>query len=210
MPVPDPNIPYPIEQFPRTAFLRPLITSPLIDVGEYTYYDDPNNVEEFQTRNVLYHFGPERLVIGKYCALATNVRFVMSGANHRRDGVTTYPFPIFGEDWGRHMDLVLDSPNAGDTVVGNDVWIGREAMIMPGVQIGSGSIIASGSVVTKDVAPYSIVGGNPAQQIRMRFSEDEVAQLLEVAWWDWPLNHITANIETIMTGSPEELTAIAP
>lgn len=210
MPAPDPNNLHPLPNFKQTIFLKPLITSDKIKVGDYSYYDDTEHAEEFETRNVLYHFGTEKLIIGKFCALATDVKFIMNGANHRRDGASTYPFPIFGEDWGEHMNLALDVPSPGDTVVGDDVWIGRGAIIMPGVNIGSGSIIATGSVVTKDVPPYSVVGGNPAKLIKQRFSDTEIEQLLNAAWWDWPIDHITQNIETIMTGSPADVVVLKP
>lgn len=208
--IPDPNNPRPIPAFPQTAFLKPLITVDNIHVGDYSYYDDPDQAEHFQTRNVLYHFGEDQLIIGKFCALATDVKFIMNGANHRRDGISTYPFPIFGESWGKHMNLLLDKPAGNDTIVENDVWIGRDVLIMPGVTIGSGAIIATRSTVTKDVPPYAIVGGNPAQIIKLRFSPVEIDQLLNAAWWDWPIEYITEHIETIMTGSPAALVALRP
>jgi virginiamycin A acetyltransferase len=174
--------------FPRVCYLRPVITRPNIEVGEYTYYDDPDSPERFEEKCVLYHydFVGDRLVIGRFCALATGVTFIMNGANHAMDGFSTYPFEIFGGGWEAGFDFA-DAPkrSRGDTVVGHDVWIGRGAVIMPGVTIGSGAIVASASVVTKDVPPYAIVGGNPAHVIRMRFDEATVAALLEIAWWDW-------------------------
>lgn len=185
--------------------LKPLITSPLIDVGEFTYYDDPDDPTAFEVRNVLYHYGPERLVIGKFCALGEGVRFIMNGANHRMDGPSTFPFPIMGGSWSEHFDLFTNLPGRGDTVVGNDVWFGYHAMVMPGVRIGNGAIIASGSVVVNDVPEYSIVGGNPARVIRHRFPEEEIARLVALAWWDWPLQHITKHIRTIMSGSIDDL-----
>ncbi len=192
------------------VLLKPLITSPLIEVGEFTYYDDPDDPTAFEVRNVLYHYGPERLVIGKFCALGEGVRFIMNGANHRMDGPSTFPFPIMGGSWSEHFDLITNLPGRGDTVVGNDVWFGYHTMVMPGVHIGSGAIVASGSVVVDDVPEYSIVGGNPARVIRRRFHEVEVARLMALAWWDWPLQHITDHIRTIMSGSIDALETVAP
>ncbi|MFC5667903.1 CatB-related O-acetyltransferase [Kitasatospora misakiensis] len=195
---------------PRVVLLRPLVTSPLIEVGEFTYYDDPDDPTAFETRNVLYHYGPERLVIGKYCALGTGVRFIMNGANHRTDGPSTYPFPIMGGSWAACFDLLTDLPNRGDTVVGNDVWLGHGVTVMPGIHIGHGAIVATGSVVTADVPAYAIAGGNPARLIRHRYEEEDIARLLAIAWWDWPTEHITAHVRTIMSGTVEELAAAAP
>ncbi len=205
MPHPDPTTLHPIAGQPRVVFLKPLIDSPLIEVGEYSYYDDPDYAEDFASRNVLYHYGPERLIIGKFCAIATNVQFIMNGANHRTTGITTFPFPVFGASWGNHINLVSDLPNAGDTVVGHDVWIGRDVMIMPGVNIGTGAIVASGSVVVRDVEPYSIVGGNPAELLRSRFSAEQVAHLLKTAWWDWPIEDISEKIVPLMSGQPADI-----
>ena len=126
----------------------------------------------FETNNVLYHYGPERLRIGKYCALGEGTTFVMNGANHRMDGPSTFPFPIMGGAWAEHFDLITGLPGRGDTVVGNDVWFGYRSLVMPGVTIGDGAIVASGAVVVDDVPPYGIVGGNPAKLIRRRFSDD--------------------------------------
>ena len=159
--VPDPDVLHPVSGQPRVVMLKPLITSPLIDVGEFSYYDDPDDPTGFQTRNVLYHYGPERLIIGRFCALAEGVRFIMNGANHRMDGPSTFPFPIMGGSWAEHIDLITGLPGRGDTVVGNDVWLGYQAMVMPGVRIGNGAVIASGSVVTADVPDYGIARRQP-------------------------------------------------
>lgn len=206
----DPTVLHPMAGQPRVVLLEPLVTSPLIEVGEFSYYDDPEHATEFETRNVLYHYGPERLVIGKFCAIATGVKFIMNGANHRMDGPSTFPFPTMGGSWSAHFDLLTDLPNRGDTVVGNDVWIGHGVTVMPGVRIGHGAIVSSGAVVTADVPDYGIVGGNPARLIRTRFDAEDIARLLEIAWWDWPLAHLTAHIPTIMSGSVADLAAAAP
>ncbi|QIS07403.1 antibiotic acetyltransferase [Nocardia brasiliensis] len=194
---------------PRVVQLRPLLTSPLIEVGEYSYYDDPDDATAFQTRNVLYHYGPEKLIIGKFCALGTGTRFIMNGANHRMDGPSTFPFPMMGGSWAQHVDLLTDLPNRGDTVVGNDVWFGNGVTVLPGVRIGHGAIIGAGSVVTGTVPDYGIVGGNPARLLRSRYSDADIARLLDIAWWDWPVAHLTAHLRTIMAGSVDDLAAAA-
>lgn len=209
-PVTAPTVLHPMPGQQRVVLLKPLVTSPLIEVGEYSYYDDPDDPTAFETRNVLYHYGPEKLIIGKFCALATGVRFIMNGANHRMDGPSTYPFPTMGGGWSQHAELLTDLPNRGDTVVGNDVWIGYGVTVMPGVRIGHGAIVGAGSVVTADVPDYGIVGGNPAKLIRHRFSADDIDRLLALAWWDWPIEHITENIRTIMSGTIDDLEKAAP
>lgn len=159
---------------------------------------------------MLYHYGPEKLVIGRFCALGTGVRFIMNGANHRMDGPSTFPFPTLGGSWTDHFDMLADLPGRGDTVVGHDVWFGYRSTVMPGVRIGNGAIIAAGAVVTGDVPDYAIVGGNPATRIRTRYGDADIARLLAVAWWHWPAEHITEHIRTIMSGSVDELEAAAP
>lgn len=211
MPVPaDPTVLRPMPDQPRVVLLKPLVKSPLIEVGEYSYYDDPDDATAFETRNVLYHYGPEKLIIGRFCALGTGVRFIMNGANHRMDGPSTFPFPTMGGSWAEHFDLLTGLPNRGDTVVGHDVWFGHGTTVMPGVRIGNGAIVASGAVVTADVPDYGIVGGNPARLIRTRYSEEEIDRLLDVAWWDWPAEHITEHVRTIMSGTITDLEAAAP
>ena len=157
-----------------------------VEVGEFTYYDDPAGPDAFLA-NIRYHFEfrGDRLRIGRYCAIATGATFVMNGGNHRTSGISTFPFPIF-EQWRGKWDGEFDFPTRGDTVIGNDVWIGHDALVMPGVSVGDGAIIATRSVVTRDVPPYAIVGGNPAQVIRTRFDEPTIERLLRIAWWDWP------------------------
>jgi len=190
---PDAATHYPISTQPRLGFLKNHITRPSIIVGDYTYYDDPAGMSEFE-RNVLYHFDfiGDRLLIGKFCSIATGVKFIMNGGNHRTDWLTNYPFPVFGHGWAAAMPD--NWPNKGDTVIGNDVWIGHGVTFMPGVRVGDGAIIASTSVVTADVPPYAVVGGNPAKIIRYRFDEATINLLLAVKWWDWPLDKITRNV----------------
>ena len=206
---PDPTVVHPIKGQERVVFLRPLVQSPTIDVGEYTYYDSYDDPLAFERDAVLYGFGPERLIIGRFCAIASHVRFLMPGANHADRGPSTYPFGIFGSGWAPTMDVVMSAPSRGDTVVGHDVWLGYSALVLPGVTIGHGAVVAAASVVTRDVPPYAIVAGNPARVVRSRFSEEDVERLLRAAWWHWPIELVTEHARTIMTGSAAELERIA-
>ena len=194
--------------FPQVVYLRNAITRPNIIVGDYTYYDDPAGAERFE-QNVMYHFPfvGDKLIIGKFCALARDVKFVMNGANHLMAGFSTYPFQIFGNGWERVMPPMTAFPFKGDTIVGNDVWIGYDTLIMPGVKIGDGAIVATRSVVVTDIPPYSIAGGNPAKVIRSRFSNETVAALLEIAWWGWSADKISRNLERIMAADLDALRA---
>lgn len=212
MTAPDPTRVHPLPTHPRVVFLRPLITAENISVGEYTYYDDPDHPENFERDCVLYDYRPERLIIGRYCALASGVRFLMPGANHRMDGVSTFPFAIFEGAWAeRTRDLISveKMPSPGDTVVGNDVWLGYGVIVLPGVRIGHGAIVGAGSVVSADVPDYGIAAGNPARLIRRRYTDDDVALLLRLAWWDWPVEAVTRHARTLMTGTPADLAAAA-
>ncbi len=202
----NPNEKHPMKGFPQICFIKNTVSNPNIIIGDYTYYDDLEDSENFE-RNVLYHFPfiGDKLIIGKFCALATGVKFIMNGANHKILGFSTYPFQIFGNGWEKVTPQPGELPNKGDTVIGNDVWIGYEAVIMPGVKIGDGAIIASKSVVTKDVLPYSVVGGNPAKEIKKRFADDVIEKLLEIAWWNWDIEKITRNLDKIVGGDIEAL-----
>ena len=197
---PDPTAPHPLAGFPQVCFIKNTVRNPNIIVGDYTYYDDPLDAENFE-RNVLYHypFIDDKLIIGKFCAIATGAQFIMNGANHKMSGISTYPFQIFGNGWEKVMPGEGDLPYKGDTVIGNDVWIGYEALIMPGVKVGNGAIIASRSVVTSDVPAYTVVGGNPAKPVRARFAPEVVAQLESLAWWDQSPAWITAHLEQIVS-----------
>lgn len=207
---PDPGNPHPMHGFPQVCFIRNTVSNPNIVIGDYTYYDDPDDSENFE-RNVLYHFPfiGDKLVIGKFCAIARGVRFIMNGANHKMSGISTYPFQIFGNGWEKVMPKPGDLPYKGDTVIGNDVWIGYEALIMPGVTIGDGAIVSSRSMVVSDVEPYTIVGGNPAKPIRARFSPAQIRALLDVAWWNWSIEKITAHLDLIVSGDVEALRAVS-
>ncbi|WP_199439066.1 CatB-related O-acetyltransferase [Umezawaea beigongshangensis] len=211
MPVaPDPNQLHPLPDHPRVVLLKSLVRSDKIVVGDYTYYDDPQDATAFEHRNVLYSYGEEKLVIGAYCALAAGTTFVMSGGNHSTSGPSTFPFTIFGGEWAeRTVDIALDIPSRGDTVVGNDVWFGHRSLVMPGVRIGDGAIVATGAVVTADVPPYAVVGGNPARPLKQRYPDEDVRRLLRAAWWHWPPELVTEHVRTIMAGTPEEVERIA-
>jgi virginiamycin A acetyltransferase len=203
---PDPLNPHPMKGFPQVCFIKNTVKNPNIIIGDYTYYDDPAGAENFE-RNVLYHypFLGDKLIIGKYCAIATGARFIMNGANHRMSGFSTYPFQIMGGGWEKVMPRREDLPFKGDTVVGNDVWLGYNAMVLPGVKIGDGVIVAARSVVTRDVPPYTIIGGNPAHAIRMRFEPEVTRKLLEIAWWNWPVEKVTRALPAIVSGDLEAL-----
>jgi virginiamycin A acetyltransferase len=201
---PDPNRPYPMADWRRVCFIKNFVKAPNIIVGDYSYYDDPVDPEGFE-RNVLYNYGSDRLIIGKFCAIATNVKFIMNGANHKLDGISTYPFPIFGHGWEKDMDKLMDLPSRGDTMIGNDVWIGYESVIMPGVNIGNGAVIAAKSVVVNDIPPYAIAGGNPARPLKQRFSDADIARLQEIQWWNWEIEKITRHIPLLMDGDIEAL-----
>lgn len=207
---PSPDEKYPMKGFPQVGFLKNFITNGNIIVGDYTYYDDPEGPEKFEKRNVLYHypFIGDRLIIGKFCAIAKDVKFVMNGANHKLSGISTYPFSIFSRGWEKVIPTPEELPNKGDTVIMNDVWIGYDSLIMPGVKIGNGAIVASRSVVVKDVDPYSIAGGNPAREIKKRFSDEAVSELERIKWWDWEIEKITENLETITGGDLNRLKEI--
>lgn len=203
MKIPSPNTVFPLSNYKNLCFLKPFIKNPNIIVGDYTYYDDFEDVSNFE-KNIKYHFDfiGDKLIIGKFCMIASDATFIMNGGNHLTEATTSYPFAIFGEAWENAMDG-KSYPTKGDTVIGNDVWIGYGATIMPGITIGDGAIIASKSVVTKDIEPYTIVGGNPAKRIKKRFSEETITKLLELQWWDWEIEKITNNL-TKLTASPEE------
>jgi len=190
-----------LPEYGGTVFLKPLAEGrPNVTVGNFSYYDDAGETRDFFTRNVLYHydFVGDHLTIGPFCALAHGVTIFMNGGTHAMGGFSTYPFNIFGHGWedGFDPDTWVASQR-GDTVIGPDVWIGRDAALMPGITIGAGAIIAAKSVVTRDVPPYTIAAGNPARPVKTRFDDATIARLLEIAWWDWPVDKITRNLDAI-------------
>lgn len=206
---PDPGATYPNPAIKSVCFIKNILTRPNIIVGDYTYYDNPEGPEDFESR-VTHHYAflGDKLIIGRFCAIARGIQFVMNGANHRMASVTTYPFNIMGGGWEKCTTTLEDLPFKGDTVIGNDVWIGQDVTIMPGVRIGDGAIIAACSVVAKDVPPYAIAGGNPCRVIRPRFDDEMTAFLLRLKWWDWPAEKIFANLEALCSADFAAIRAI--
>lgn len=200
---------YPRAGDTQTIYLQSVITDPGITVGEYTMYNDfVHDPRDFQRNNVLYHYpvNHDRLVIGKFCSIACGAKFLFNSANHALGSLSTYPFPLFWEEWGLEKENVAAAwDNKGDILIGSDVWIGYEAVILAGVTIGDGAIIAARAVVTKDVPPYTIVGGVPAKAIRRRFPEETIQRLLELRWWDWPRERIARNIGAIRSGDVDRM-----
>ncbi|GAA0779570.1 CatB-related O-acetyltransferase [Roseibium denhamense] len=197
---PSPDTLRPFRDEPHTVFLKNVITRPNIEVGDYTYYNDAAHAAEFEDRNVRYHFdfNGDKLKIGKFCAIAQGTTFIMNGANHAMSGFSTYPFSIFENGWERDFDFsVFHEEARGDTIVEHDVWFGTNATILPGVTVCSGAIIGAHTVVGSDVPPYSIVVGNPGRVIRMRFDEATIERLLEIAWWNWPVDRISRHLNAI-------------
>jgi virginiamycin A acetyltransferase len=208
---PDPRVLHPLAEHPRVVFLQPLAEGrPNVTVGRYSYYDDPDEPEAFFERNVLHHyvFSGDHLSIGAFCAIATGVQIFMNGANHAMGGFSTFPFDIFGPPWSDGFDPeVYARETRGDTVIGPDVWIGHEALIMPGARIGAGAVVAARAVVAGEVPAYAVVAGNPARVVRRRFPPETVEALLAAAWWDWPLERITGNLDAIRGADPAALAA---
>ncbi len=195
---------YPRSQGHSTVYLKNVVTDPSIQVGEYTIYDDfVNDPRDFERNNVLYHYpiNGERLVIGRFCSIACGAKFLFNSANHTLGSASNYIFPVLFEEWGLPVeDIPRAWDNKGDIIIGNDVWIGYEAVVLAGVTIGDGAVIAARAVVTRDVAPYTIVGGVPARPIRPRLPREAAERLLELRWWDWPEERIAANLEAIQSG----------
>jgi virginiamycin A acetyltransferase len=200
---PNPNDLYPIPGIEKTVFLKNIIKNPNIIVGDYTYYDDPIDINNFE-RNVLYHFDfiGDKLIIGKFTQIAAGSKFIMNGANHFLGGFSSFPFIVFKSYW---PEVPFTDTSKGDTIIGNDVWLGNSVTVMPGVKIGDGAVVGTNSTVTKDIEPYSIVGGNPAKLIRKRFDDNTISFLLKLQWWDWPIDKISANVLHIMNGDREKL-----
>lgn len=205
---PDPNVIYPIKDYDKLVFLKNFVKASNIIIGDYTYFADPlHGAEKFEEHNILYNndFFKVKLVIGKFCAIAAETRFLMTG-DHKLDAISTYPFPIFQQGW-ENVFNVFDLPVKGDIIVGNDVWFGYGSLIKGGVNIGHGAIIAAGAVVVKDVPPYSIVAGNPAKVVKMRFDDRAIDRLLQIAWWDWDIEKINQNLALICNLDVDQLEA---
>lgn len=200
MRIPDANQVYPNPELKEVVFIKNVITRPNIEIGDYTYYDDPLSPEKFED-HVTHHyeFLGDKLVIGKFCSIAKGIEFVMNGANHVMKGISTYPFNIIGGDWSKNIPNLTDLPLKGDTVVGNDVWFGQNVTVMPGVKIGDGAIIGANSVVTKDVPAYAIVGGNPIKVIRYRYDDETVELLEKLSWWNKNTTWITEHLSQLTT-----------
>lgn len=201
----DPTKIYPRSNDKKTVYLKNVVTDPSIIVGDFTIYNDfVNDPCKFEKNNVLYHYpvNHEKLLIGKFCSIACGVKFLFNSANHTQISLSTYPFPIFFEEWDLNVrDVPVAWDNKGDIVIGNDVWIGYEALIMSGVTIGDGAVIGSRTIITKDVAPYTIIGGAPAKVIRKRFSDHVISELLRMKWWNWPADRIKKHIWDIQSGN---------
>lgn len=200
---------YPRTGDTQTVYLKSVITDTSIQIGDYTMYNDfVHDPRDFQKNNVLYHYpiNGNHLKIGKFCSIACGAKFLFTSANHTMRSLSTYPFPIFFEEWGLDVKNITKAwDNKGDIVIGNDVWIGYEAVVLSGVTIGDGAIIGTRAVVTKDVPPYTIVGGIPAKQIRKRFSDDVISELLKLQWWNWSEDMVRRNIDLIQSGRIEDL-----
>lgn len=203
---------YPRTGDKQTVYLNAVIKDTQIEVGDYTIYNDfVANPLLFEKNNVLYHYPilREKLIIGKFCSIACGTKFLFNCANHSLKSLSTYTFPLFYEEWELEKSNITTAwDNKGDIVIGNDVWIGYEAVIMAGVHIGDGAIIAARAVVTKDVPPYTIVGGTPAKEIRKRFDAEVIQQLLMLKWWDWSADNIRQCLPYIMEGKINELLTI--
>lgn len=200
---------YPRTGDTQTVYLKHVITDASIQIGDYTMYNDfVHDPRDFEKNNVLYHYpvNREQLKIGKFCSIACGAKFLFTSANHAMGSLSTYPFPIFFEEWGLDVKEITSAwDNKGDIIIGNDVWIGFEAVILSGARIGDGAIIGARAVVTKDVPPYTIVGGVPARPIRKRFDEATIEKLIRLRWWDWSENKIKDNIAAIQSGCMQQL-----
>ena len=195
---------YPRPHDRQTVYLKDVIQGPNIEVGAYTIYNDfVHDPCDFEQNNVLYHYpiNGDKLIIGKFCSIACGAKFLFTSGNHAMKPLSTYPFPIFFDEWELDAKNICDAwDNKGDTIIGSDVWIGYEAVILPGVRIGDGAIVGTRAVVTKDVPPYTIVGGVPARPIRRRFDDATIESLEALRWWDWDFDKIKRNIPIIQSG----------
>lgn len=206
---PNPDAVHPNENLKNVCYIKNTITRPNIIVGEYTYYDDPENSEDFES-HVTHHyeFIGDKLIIGKFCAIAKGVEFIMNGANHRMNSISTYPFNIMGNGWEKSTPKLDELPLKGDTIVGNDVWIGQNVTVMPAVHIGNGSIIGAYSVVASDIPPYCVAVGNPCKVVKQRFDDSLVEYLLNLKWWDWDAEKIFKNLEALTSADLSKIEKI--
>lgn len=207
---PDKNSKFPNPNLKEICFIKNVITRPNIIVGDYTYYDDKNGADKFED-HVTHHydFVGDKLIIGKFCQIASGVEFIMNGANHCMKRVTTYPFNIMSNGWENTAPNMTDMPLKGDTVIGNDVWIGQNVTILPGVQIGDGAIIGANSVVASDIPAYHIAVGNPCRVVKKRFADDLIAHLEKIKWWDWDERKIFQNLDILCSNNPELIKSLS-
>lgn len=198
---PDPNKAFPNPNIPSLCYIKNVIKNPNIIVGDFTYYDDVNGADKFE-EHVTHHYDfiGDKLIIGKFCAIAKGIEFIMNGANHKMDGATTYPFYIIGSGWEKFVPQNDELPLKGDTVVGSDVWIGQNVTVLPGVHIGDGAVIGANSVVASNIPPYTVAAGNPCRVVKKRFDDETAKFLLKLKWWDWDTEKITENIEILQSG----------
>ena len=200
---------YPRTGDTQTVYLKSVVTRPTIEVGDFTIYNDfVNDPRDFEKNNVLYHYpiNNDRLIMGKFCSIACGAKFIFNCANHTLRSLSTYTFPLFFEEWDLPKSEVVSAwDNKGDIVIDNDVWIGYDAVIMAGVRIGDGAIVGTRAVVTKNVEPYSIVGGVTAKEIRKRFAPEVIQKLMEIQWWNWPIEKIQSSIQNIQSGNIDAL-----
>lgn len=196
---PDKNKVYPNENLKELCYIKNTITRKNIIVGDFTYYDDKHGADKFE-EHVTHHYAfiGDKLIIGKFCSIASGVEFIMNGANHNMNGFSTYPFNIFGNGWEKITPALTDLPIKGDTIVGNDVWIGQNVTILPGVKIGDGAIIGANAVVASDVPPYSVVVGNPGKVVKKRFDNNIIKLLEKIQWWNWDEKKISDNLDAIV------------
>lgn len=193
---------YPNKNLKNICYINNIIKNPNVIIGDYTYYNCEKNVENFEKDCILCHYKEfgDKLIIGKFCSIGENVKFMMNAANHNLTSISTYPFTAICDcNSGVNVKHLSELPNKGDTIIGNDVWIGMNTLIMPGVHIGDGAVIGANSVVAKNVEPYTIVAGNPIKEIRKRFSQEEIKILLDVKWWNWDIEKILKNLDVILS-----------
>lgn len=207
---PNPKDIFPNPNLPNICYIKNAVKNPNVIIGDYTYYFDENHPEKFEEHITnFYDFIGDKLIIGKFCSIAKGIEFVMNGANHRMSTISTYPFYIMGSGWGSALAPHTEElPLKGDTVIGNDVWIGQNVTIMPGVHIGDGAIIGTNSTVAKDIPPYAIAVGNPCQVKRYRYSQEDINKLEEIKWWDWDIEKINKYMDIINSNDIEKLLAI--
>lgn len=197
----DKNDLYPNQNIRSVCYIKNLPRRPNVEIGDFTYYSDNYDSPENFYNHIQYHyeFMGDKLIIGKFCAIAEGIAFIINGANHRMDGLTTYPFSIFANGWDKVIPTLEQLPFKGDTLIGNDVWIGQNVTIMPGIKIGDGAIIAANTTVTRNVEPYTIVGGNPSRPIKKRFDEEMIELLLTLEWWNWDEKKLFDNLEELVS-----------